>query len=73
MVRAPVAQAGGPGFDSRWWLPCTFLFQQLTSLCLQNWMMSMSALVQVAAISMVLSIVQAAAIISALVQFGCYH
>ena len=38
-------QAGGPGFDSRW-LPCDFLFQQLTPLCLQNWMMSMSALVQ---------------------------
>ena len=53
------------------WLPCTFLFQQLTSLCLQNWMMSMSALVQVAAINGAL--VQAAAIISALVQLGCYH
>ena len=64
--------AGGPGFDSRW-LPCDFLFlfQRLTSLCLQNWMMSTSALVQVAAISGAL--VQAAAIISALVQFGCYH
>ena len=35
----------GPGFDSRW-LPCDFLFQQLTPLCLQTWMMSMSALVQ---------------------------
>ena len=45
--------------------------QQLTSLCLQNWMMSMSALVQVAAINGAL--VQVAAIISALVQFGCYH
>ena len=70
VVRAPAAQAGGPGFDSRW-LPCDFLFQQLTSLCLQNWMMSMSALVQVAAING--APVQAAAIISALVQFGCYH
>ena len=39
--------------------------------CLQNWMMSMSALVQEAAINGAL--VQAAAIISALVQFGCYH
>ena len=28
-----------------------FSFSQLTSLCLQNWMMSMSALVQVAAIT----------------------
>ena len=51
--------------------PVLFLFQQLTSLCLQNWMMSMSALVQVAAINGAL--VQVAAIISALVQLGCYH
>ena len=48
-----------------------FCFSQLTFLCIQNWVMSMSALVQVAAITGTL--VEVAAIISALVQFGRYH
>lgn len=51
---APKAQAGGPRFSSQW-LPCTFLFQLTysTTLCLQDWMMSISALVEVAAITCV--------------------
>ena len=72
MVRAPAAQDGGLGFDSRW-LPCAFLFQSTyTSLCYQNWMMSVlytSALVQVAAISG--APVQVTAVICTLVQLGC--
>ena len=59
MVRAPVAQAGGLGFDPGG-CPILFSFNQLTSLCLQNWMMSVSALVHVAA--MTGALVQEAAI-----------
>ena len=47
--------------------PILFSFSQRTSLCWQNRMMFMSALVQVAAVTGAL--VQVAAIISALVQF----
>ena len=70
MVRAPVAQAGG--LDSvPSGCPISFSFSQLISLCLQNEMITMSALVQVAAITG--DLVQVSAITSALVQFGCYH
>ena len=65
VVRAPAAQTGGPGFDTRW-LPCTFLFQQLLFVYRIGW-----CLVQVAVINGAL--VQVAAIISALEQFGCYQ
>ena len=59
-----MAQAGGLGFDSQW-LPCTFVFQPTYFPLLQNWMMSVSALEQVAA-AVIGALVQVAGIISAL-------